>query len=212
MLIAVVLLAALLASSAEIHRRVVDLISLAEPAISQFPVLGALLFIALAALSAMFVFVSSVVLVPIGLQVWGATGTLLLIWAGWTLGGVATYSIGRFLGRPAVQRLLPGGTFEKYAGRIPRDGSFLTFLMIQLVLPSDVAGYFFGLLSCPFRRYLGALVLAELPYAVGIIFLGAAFVEQQPLLLLAVVVLALAVLGWTRYRSRRRNPSSDTGR
>ncbi len=212
MLIAVVLIAALLASSAEIHRRVVDLISMAEPAISQFPFLGALLFTALAALSAMFVFVSSVVLVPIGLQVWGATGTLLLLWAGWTLGGVATYSIGRFLGRPVVQRLLSGSTLEKYADRVPKDGSFLTILMIQLAVPSDVAGYFFGLLSCPFRRYLGALVLAELPYALGTIFLGAAFVDKQPLLLLAVAVLAMAVLGFSRYRSRRLSPSGDTSR
>lgn len=202
-LIAVVLLGALLASSAEIHRRMIDAINLAEPAISQFPVVGALLFMALAAVSAMFVFVSSVVLVPVGLQVWGAPGSFLLLWAGWALGGVITYGVGRLLGRPAVQRLLSGGTLEKYAGRIPQEGSFLTILLIQLAVPSDVSGYFFGLLSYPFRRYLGALVLAELPYALGTIFVGAAFVGQQPLLLLAVAVIALAALGWRRYRRRR---------
>ncbi|HAL39954.1 MAG TPA: TVP38/TMEM64 family protein [Polaromonas sp.] len=208
-LIAVLLVTGLLALSDKVHHQIVAAIALAEPMISQHPVLGALIFMALAALSAMLVFFSGVLIVPIGIQTWGEMGCFLLLWSGWCLGGLVTYAIGRRLKRPAVQRMLPGGMFDRYENRIPEGGSFVTAVLVQLAVPSDVSGYFFGLLGYPLRIYFGALVLTELPYALGTVFLGNAFMQKQYVVLLSAAAVALVALGlaWLWWRRRHKRAS-----
>jgi uncharacterized membrane protein YdjX (TVP38/TMEM64 family) len=202
LLIIGVIIAALLAYSEEIHRQIVTIIALAEPVIATSPVLGAVIFVVLAALSAMLVFFSGLLLVPVGIDAWGPEGCFLLLWGGWFLGGLVTYSIGRQFGRPAVLRLVSAEKLARYENRIPESGSFLTAFLAQLVLPSDISGYFFGLLGYPPRVYLGSLMLAELPYALGTVYLGAAFMERQYLLLLAVAAVGLVVLALAFLRRR----------
>jgi uncharacterized membrane protein YdjX (TVP38/TMEM64 family) len=46
----------------------------------------------------------------------------------------------------------------------------------------------FGLIRCPFVRFVTALALAEVPYALGAVYLGVSFVERRLLPLLAVGV------------------------
>jgi len=198
-----ILVAALLAYSPEIHRQVVAVIALAEPVIATSPVFGAIVFVLLAALSAMLVFFSGLLLVPVGIDAWGPAGCFLLLWGGWFLGGVITYSIGRHFGRPAVLRLVSKEKMARYENYIPRGRSFAAVLLTQLVLPSDISGYFFGLLGYRARVYLGSLALAELPYALGTVYLGAAFMERQYLLLLSIAAVGLLVFSivWLRRRS-----------
>ena len=70
------------------------------------------------------------------------------------------------------------------------------------MLPSDISGYFFGLLGYRARVYLGSLALAELPYAFGTVYLGNAFVERQYVLLLVAASLGLVLFGFLWLRSR----------
>jgi uncharacterized membrane protein YdjX (TVP38/TMEM64 family) len=202
LLIIGVAVAALLAYSEEIHQQVVRAIALAEPVIRSMPVIGAVLFVVLAALSAMLVFFSGLLLVPIGIQVWGPAGSFVLLWAGWFLGGVITYSIGRRFGRPAVLRMLSEEKMTRYENRVPATSSFVAATLTQLVLPSDISGYFFGMLGYRARIYLGSLALAELPYAFGTVYLGNAFVERQYMLLLVAASLGLVLFAvlWLRGR------------
>jgi len=200
----VVALAGVLALSDEVHGRIISALALADPLFVSHPMLGAVMFVCLAALSAVLVFFSGALLVPIGVQTWGEPGCFLLLWLGWVLGGLVTYSVGLHLGRPFVRRLLSAGVVARYEALIPAGGSFVTSTLVQLVCPSDVTGYFFGLLGYQARVYLGALVFAELPYALGTVYLGAAFLHRQYWLLLSAAVVAAAVLawGWLRYRNR----------
>lgn len=202
LLIVGVVVAALLAYSEEIHQQVVRAIALAEPVIRSLPVLGTVIFVLLAALSAMLVFFSGLLLVPIGIQVWGPAGCFLLLWGGWFLGGVITYSIGRHFGRPVVLRMLSAKKIARYESRVPPASSFVAATLTQLVLPSDISGYFFGLLGYRARIYLGSLALAELPYAFGTVYLGNAFVERQYVLLLVAAALGMVILGLARLRRR----------
>ena len=205
MLAVAVALAAFLTLSEKVHGQILAVLALADPLFARHPVLGAFLFVGLAAISAMAVFFSGVILVPVGVRTWGETGCFLLLWCGWVLGGLVTYAVGRRLGRPFVRRLLSVGAVARCEALIPEGGSFLTATLIQLVSPSDVSGYFFGLLGYQARVYLGALVFAEFPYALGAVYLGAAFINRQYswLLLLAAVVAAAAFV-WDRRRRRNR--------
>jgi uncharacterized membrane protein YdjX (TVP38/TMEM64 family) len=209
-LITILLVTGFLASSDTVHDQIVAAIALAEPVMAQHPVLGALIFMGLAALSAMLLlFFSGVLIVPIGVQTWGETGCFLLLWGGWCLGGLITYAIGRRLKRPTVQRMLRNGMIARYENRIPEGGSFVTAVLVQLAVPSDVSGYFFGLLGYPLRIYLGALMLAELPYALGTVFLGNAFMQKQYVVLLSAAAMVLVALGlaWLRWRYKRASRS-----
>lgn len=202
LLIIAVIVAALLTYSEEIHQQVVRAIALAEPVIRSLPILGTVIFVLLAALSAMLVFFSGLLLVPIGIQVWGPEGCFLLLWGGWFLGGLITYSIGRHFGRPMVLRMLSEEKMARYENRIPPASSFVAATLAQLALPSDISGYFFGLLGYRARVYLGSLALAELPYAFGTVYLGNAFVERQYVLLLAAATLGVVLFAVLWVRSR----------
>ena len=197
-------LAGFLALSKEVHGQILAALALADPLFARHPVLGAVLFVGLAALSAMLVFFSGVILVPIGVQTWGQTGCFLLLWFGWVLGGLVTYAVGRRLGRPFVRRLLSVGALARCESLVPAGGSFFTATLIQLVSPSDVSGYFFGLLGYQAHIYLGALVFAELPYALGSVYLGTAFIHRQYWLLLSAAAVAAAAFFWGQRRRRRR--------
>ena len=197
-----VALAALLALSAGVHERIVALVATVRDLVVVWPVGGAVVFVLLAALSAMLVLFSGAVLVPVGIEAWGETGCFLLLWAGWWLGGVATYALGRGFGRPVIERLLPPANIAQYEGRIIGGDSFATALLVLVSLPSDVVGYFFGLVRFRPGRYLLALALAELPYAFGAVFLGAAFMERRLLPLFIGGVLALAVFAWQQRLQR----------
>ena len=127
--------------------------------------------------------------------VWGKAVSVLLLWSGWILGGVITYSIGRYLGRPVVKRLSPGEALEQYETALTGRTSFLFALLFQFALPSEVPGYLLGLARFSWGKYLLVLLIAELPYAVATIYLGESFLQRRTMLLIslaAIVVVSTA--------------------
>ena len=166
---------ALVGTSDDLHQALLKVLDAASKLIAERPVLGAFLFVVLSALSAMLAFVSSAVLVPVALYTWGETVCAVLLWLGWILGGATAYNLGRWLGRPVVRWLLPTETLDRYEDRLSTETPFGLIVLLQLALPSEVPGYLLGLVRYPFWRYLLALALAELPYAVGTVYLGESF-------------------------------------
>lgn len=195
-LLVLLFVAALLTRLPGLHAYVANALQYVADLMSGHPALGAIAFVVASAASAMLVFFSSVLLVPLGIELWGSVGCFLLLWAGWFLGGVLSYAIGRHFGRPAVESLLSRRRMLDLERHMPAAHGFWGALMVQLAFPSDVAGYFFGLLRFPRAIYLAALACAELPFALGTVFLGTAFIEQAWVPLLTGAVFAGAVLVW----------------
>lgn len=179
-------LLALAASSDLLYSTLLRGLAAAAGLITEHPVLGAGLFVLLAAASALLAFFSSAVLVPVALYTWGKLACALLLWIGWTLGGAVTYAIGQTLGRSVVKSLLPAATLNRYEDRISRNTPFVLVWLFQLALPSEVPGYLLGLVRYPFPKYLIALMLAELPWAVGTVYLGESFLDRQLLVFLGL--------------------------
>lgn len=197
--------AAVVVSSEGVRAQLHDAMLQTSAVIREYPLLGAALFVLVSALSAMVMFFSSVVLVPVGIDAWGEFGCLLLLWAGWFLGGVLTYGIGRRFGRSVVARLMAEQDLRVYEERMSRNTGFAAAVLVQLAFPSDVVGYVFGLLQFPRRVYLAALLCAELPYAAGTVFLGAAVLEQRWTWLVVGLACGAVVLGW-QWMMRRHTP------
>ena len=196
--------AAVLLLAPSVHSRLLDAIDAIGVLIRHRPVAGMIGFVLLAALSAMFAFVSSAVLIPVAVHVWGAPLCSALLWLGWFLGGVAAYAMGRYLGRPVVERLLRPATIARYERWTSSGLAMVPILLIQLAVPSDVAGYVFGIIRCRPAPFLLALALAEVPYAVGAVYLGVSFLERDLLALLALGVLGIGLGAWALARLHRR--------
>jgi uncharacterized membrane protein YdjX (TVP38/TMEM64 family) len=181
------------ASSDALHAALLDVLQATEQLVARRPVVGASVFIAFAALSAMLAFVSIAFIVPVAVYAWGEPLSLLFLWVGWILGGCCTYGIGRHLGRAVVRWLMADAALHRVEYRVQRGSPFILVLLFQLALPSEIPGYLLGLVRYSFPKYLLALGLAELPYTVGTVYLGASFVEGRGGVVLAVGIATVAL-------------------
>jgi uncharacterized membrane protein YdjX (TVP38/TMEM64 family) len=195
---------ALFVSSREFQAALSWVLAKTEPVIAEHPFWGAWLFLLVSALSAMLAFFSSAVLVPVAVHSWGKLACALLLWLGWMLGGACAYGIARFWGRPVVSRLVAARLLARYEELVSRQTPFGLVLLFQLAVPSEVPGYLLGLARYGLRRYLLVLALAELPYAVGTVFLGESLLEQRSLVLLGLGALAILFSSWALCVLRRR--------
>lgn len=170
---------ALLLSVDEVYGTVQRTLSAAEPLLAGHPYLGAVVFVVLAALSAILAFFSSALLLPPAVFTWGTTITLGLLWLGWLLGGLCTYALGRGLRRPPGAASKTSRQFDFYRDRVPGEATFALVLLLHLALPSEIPGYLCGYLGVRMRTYFAALALAELPYAAGAVLLGDGVVNRH---------------------------------
>jgi uncharacterized membrane protein YdjX (TVP38/TMEM64 family) len=195
---------ALLLSVDSLFAFVQQLLDAAKPVITAHPLAGSLLFVLLSALSAMFAFFSSAVLVPVAVYSWGRAAAIALLWLGWLLGGVCAYGLGRFLGRPLVRSLARKGVVDFYLERLPAQVDLPIAVLIQVALPSEIPGYLFGTLRVRFATYLVALALVELPFAVGTVLLGESFVRREGAWLLGLAVIGIGTSMYAVYLLHRR--------
>ena len=188
-----VVIAGLIAGTETLRDKSHEILVLVEPAITAYPVLGKLLFVALALASAMLAFFSSAILTPIGVYAWGTGETFVLLWIGWFLGGMMSFLIGRYLGRSVVSRLLGDSRLSIWETQVGRHTKFIHILLFQAAVPSEIPGYVLGILRYRFTFYLAALAIAELPYALGTVFLGESFLKGESLVFIAIGAAAILV-------------------
>jgi uncharacterized membrane protein YdjX (TVP38/TMEM64 family) len=176
--------------------------------IREAPVLGAIVFFIASACSVLFLFLSSVLLVPSAILAWGKWMTFLILASGWLCGWVATYAIGRFFhDRAFVEKRLSdqhinNSTF--LSGKLP----FSFVLIVVSSLPAEITGYALGAVRYPFRLFFLALMLVEIPFAFLIVFIGESFFLENVGLLIGLMLLLLGVFLWEVNNARRmRHPS-----
>lgn len=187
---------AVVVSSDVLHRLLLSLVGIGEAAITAHPVWGAVAFVAFAALSAILAFFSSALLVPVAVATWGEPSSIVLLWTGWFAGGAAAYAIGRWLGRAVAGALVSGETLERFQARITSSTPFGLVLLFQLALPSEIPGYVLGLARYRLFSYLLALGIAELPFAVGTVYLGESFLQRRLLTFLALAACGSLLSTW----------------
>ena len=170
---------ALLLSVDAVYGSLQQVLSAAEPLIAGHPYLGAVVFVVLAAVSAMLAFFSSALLLPAAVYAWGNTVTFGLLWLGWLLGGMCTYALGRGLRRPHGSATRTSRQLDFYVQRVRGDVTFTLVLLLHLAVPSEIPGYLCGYLGVRRRTYVAALALAEFPYAVGAVLLGDGVVNRN---------------------------------
>lgn len=171
--------------------------------IRESPVLGAIVFFLASAFSVLFLFLSSMLLVPSAILAWGKWATFLLLSAGWLCGWMAAYAIGRFFrDRAFVERTLHERHIKNasfLSGKLP----FSFVLIVISSLPAEISGYALGAVRYPFRYFLLALMLVEIPFAFLLVFIGESFFRENIALLASLLLLLLGILVWEIENARR---------
>jgi len=92
--------------SAPLQDALLDVVVLFGSYVADHPILGTLIFIALAAVSAFLSPFSSAPLVPVAVLIWGNTLTSGMLFLGWMIGDVIAYGIGAYAGKPIMRYLI----------------------------------------------------------------------------------------------------------
>ena len=195
--------AVVVAASSHLHGTAERAIELAGTIIQKHPGWGVVAFVTLAALSAMFSFFSSVVIVPVAAHHWGQVTTVALLWVGWLAGGAATYAIGRFVGSRLARLLVNTARLKYYEDRLTARAPFWVILLLQLGVPSEIPGYVLGSLKYRFPIYFLALALAEFPFALGAVFLSGEFLSRRYWMVAVVGIAGIGFLAWVIRRLHR---------
>ena len=202
--LALVLLAAVVvAASSRLHGAAEAAVELVGAVIQQHPAWGVFAFVMLAALSAMLAFFSSLVVVPVAAHQWGQVATVGLLWVGWLLGGATAYAVGRFLGSRVARQLVDAQRVKYYGDRLTAHAPFWMILLLQLAVPSEIPGYVLGSVKYRFSVYFLALALAELPFAIGAVFLSSGFLGRHYWMMLVVGIAGIGLLAWAIRRLHR---------
>lgn len=181
---------AVLLSLDRVHESLVEVLRAADLMVDDHRLLGALAFTLLSAVSAMLAFFSSTLLIPSAVFSFGLMGTVVLLWIGWILGGVMAFTIGKALRKPLGSRIRDLQERDSWWSRLGPELPLSVVMLIQLAFPSEIPGYLFGLLKVPLQRYLVALALAELPFAMAAVLVGEGIVEQRGWMLLGYAALS----------------------
>ena len=76
------------------------------------------------------------------------------------------------------------------------------------MVPSEIPGYVLGILRYRFSLYLTALAITELPYVIGVIYLGESFLKGDSTIII-VLGISVVVLGIVLVRFKGRRPFSQ---
>lgn len=161
------------------------------------------LFGALAVVSVMLVSFSSIWLVPIASALWGNLLTFAILLAGWLLGSIFSYLIGKYVGYPIVRKVISEEKIINYSSIFSQAReSFHLIILSRFVLPSEIPGYLLGMARYPFFKYLLATILSEIPYALITIYFIEAILEKNVIALFiwGIVWLSFALLMVRMYR------------
>lgn len=175
------------------HEAVRKLLEYVRTVIVHYPTTGLLLFVLLAGLSGMLAFFSSVIIIPVAVYAWGKPLTIALLFVGWMIGSIGSYLLGRYPARRIFKRMIPARKIRHYEQMISNQTPFAVILLFQIALQSEIPGYVLGAARYDFRRYLAALALTQLPFAIGSIYLSESFIGRKYLMLTALGAAAILV-------------------
>lgn len=162
--------------------------------IERHPVSDIFVFLALAALSALLVFFSSIVIVPVAVFVWGEILTLFLLLLGWFIGGLLAYGIGKHFGRRIAEYFVSAKKINSYGDLFSKELGIFDVVLLKLALPSEIPSLFLGIVRYPFLKYLSVIVLSELPFAIWAVYLSGAFVAQNRVFFIVALIGGFAFL------------------
>ena len=186
----------------------------------QWGILAPVIFVGLQALQVIIAPIPGEVTGILGGYLFGQWIGLLYSTIGLTLGSVAAFGAGRWLGARYVQKLVSPDIWQKMGFIVEAEGAILCFIIFLIPgLPKDMVCYLFGLSPMPFWVFAVVSTLGRIPGTWVLSAQGAhtAAGDYLQVILLTAMVVAVAlplyyyrnqVLGWFGGKRAR---STDRG-
>ena len=127
--------------------------------------LAIFVFVLTSALAALISPLTNIPLVPIATLIWGPIPTIIFLLAGWLIGDIVAYLIGRYFGYKAVSYFVSKEKLDDWSSMVKKHTTFSTALLLRVALPAEL-GYAFGIIRYPLNLYIFITFLAELPFAI----------------------------------------------
>ena len=181
----------------------------------EWGVLAPVIFIGLQALQVIIAPIPGELTGILGGYLFGQWGGLLYSTIGLTVGSVASFAVGRWLGARYVRKLVRPDIWRKMGFIVEAEGSILCFIIFVIPgVPKDMACYLFGLSPMPFWVFAVVSTLGRLPDTWILSAQGAHTAEGDYLqvALLAAILAAVALplyyyrnrlVGWLRGKQAR---------
>ena len=186
-----------------------DLFSLSSPEalrqwVEGYGVLAPLAFFLAEAAQVVFSPLPGGLLPPVGALAFGPWLALALSLGGCAAGAAIVFTLARRFGRPLVQRLVPAGTIDRYAGVLAARGGLWLFVAIAVpVFPGDAICAMAGLSCISFTRFMALSTVGRLPATALGIFLATELTAAPGWVVPVVLVgLAIVVVAALSHRSR----------
>ena len=176
-----------------------------KASIELHPVASIYIFLALSILSAVSIFFTSIITIPLAVFAWGEIATIALLMAGWFIGAMILYGLGRFLGRQIIEYFISAAKINKYGSLITREMKMLDIVLIKLALPSEAPSFFLGIVRYPFLKYMVVVFISELPFAIWAVYLSSTFIEDNRLLFIVMLVVGFILIGIAAQKYRKRH-------
>jgi len=182
-------------------------------------ILAPVIFIGLQALQVIIAPIPGELTGILGGYLFGQWVGLLYSTIGLTVGSVAAFAVGRWLGAHCVQRLVSPDIWRKLGFIVEAEGAILCFVIFLIPgLPKDMTCYLFGLSPMPFWVFATISTLGRIPGTWVLSAQGAhtAAGDYVEVILLTALVVAVA-LPLYYYRNRllewfRGRPIDSAGR
>src|SRR2546426_2384825 len=130
----------------------------------EWGVLAPVIFIGLQALQVIIAPIPGELTGILGGYLFGQWVGLLYSTIGLTLGSVAAFAVGRWLGARYVQRLVSPEIWHKMGFIVEAEGAILCFIVFLIPgLPKDMICYLFGLSPMPFWVFAVVSTLGRIP-------------------------------------------------
>lgn len=165
-----------------------------EDLINSQPFFGTIFFFLLSALSAIFAFASTILLLPSAILVWGIPLTFLLLLGGWIAGAIVTYWIGAWLARPALAFIVSEKKLLQYESLISKKAKFWMILLFCLAVPSEIPGFILGAMRYDFPKFISAVLIAETVYALGVISAAQNILDKEIISASGIVFLFIILI------------------
>ena len=170
----------------------------------EWGVLAPVIFIGLQALQVIIAPIPGELTGILGGYLFGQWLGLLYSMMGLTLGSVASFAVGRWLGARYVQKLVSPDIWHRMGFIVEAEGAILCFLIFLIPgLPKDVTCYLFGLSPMPLWVFAVVSTLGRIPGTWVLSAQGARTASGDYLEVILVTAVAVAVaLPLYYYRNR----------
>ncbi|MFZ0612486.1 MAG: TVP38/TMEM64 family protein [Desulfobacterales bacterium] len=164
-------------------------------AIQSFGVFAPLVFIAFQFLQVVFAPVPGEASGFIGGYIFGAGKGFLFSTIGLTLGSLANFLIGRYLGQHVIRRFVPENTLMRFDRFLRHQGVIIVFFLFVLPgFPKDYLCLFLGIGSLSTRLFVLISTIGRMPGTLMLSLQGALLFERHYLWLAVLVIVCLVLL------------------